>query len=416
MSGLVTKQIQISINGQNPVEDEAVGIQIFYPDAAAAAIVKTITLLDAEKSVFNGSYSEIELTFEENNNSIYTGAQQTDTLQKTYTGNASQVSIQDNANKIIGVNKTGKESDWVTKYQGTAAQIAIRIAPTIPVPVGSVPSEFATDTSHPLGGVKITDSIQGGKYDKPLSHGQILHQDGGGDQSFPQNHNVNNKSVYSPRTTIFANNQNSFEPNVVYINKEVTIGTTVKKLGVGGGTGDKLAIKLLTGSHPGGGGGGSGAVTSVNAMGLLLPTHYDGKGDYRIFEVEGSTTKDYTNYSLSGGGGSGKIKINGMEGFTLHHDFGADKNLYNQQGDLTDRHIQIRVVTFVAKDGDTRVTHTYVDPDGNGFQPFYSIRDQGQFIKQKEARTRGSAHLDYRRDGVYDLQDEFIVRPIVPPE
>ena len=100
----------------------------------------------------------------------------------------------------------------------------------------------------------------------------------------------------------------------------------------------------------------------------------------------------------------------------MHHDFGGDQSLYNSNGNLVDKHIRFRIVTYVASDNETRVIHTYIDPDGNGFQSYYTIIDNGDYIPLKEARIRGSVHTDYRRDGVYDIQDEYVIRPIIAPQ
>jgi hypothetical protein len=279
------------------------------------------------------------------------------------------------------------------------------------------PSEqFRDDNNHPLGQQSLTgaDKFPKKKGTVTLKNGVKLEQDGGGDDSFEKNHTVNNVKVYSPRTNIVTNGNDDFSTDKVYTNYETIVGTTIKKLEVGGGTGDKLAIKILTGSHSQHPHETSHGVTSVNALGLILPTHRDPEGKARILEVEGKSTSEYRKYSLNGG--HGQETLNGKVGFTLHHDFGADQSLYNSDGNLTDKHIRLRIVTYVASDTATRVTHTYVDPDGKGFQPYYTILDSGEYIPQKEARIRGSVYTQYRRDGVYDLQDEYVIRPIIPPQ
>jgi len=285
------------------------------------------------------------------------------------------------------------------------------------------PETFKTDASHPLQGIsligidkfiKSIDLPKGQKLEQDEGGNKLHHNAGGNDPtSFPSNHGVNNKQVYSPRTTILANNDDSFDPSKVYVNAVSIVGTTIRKLGVGDGDGKKLALKLLTGSHPKKPHIENG-VSEVNAMGGIIPTKYDPDGKARIFEVEGSTTSIYETYSLNGGGGNKALKD--LDGFTLHHNFGSDPSFFDSvKKDLTKRHLRFCVVSYILMDGDIRVTHCYIDHNGNGFKPYYTIKDKGQFISQKIARLRGSAHTDYRRDGVYDLQDEFVIRPIIPP-
>ncbi len=285
------------------------------------------------------------------------------------------------------------------------------------------PETFQTDASHPLRGISLIGIDQFIK-SIDLPNGQKLEQDEGGNKlqhaaggkdptSFPKNHGVNNQQVYSPRTTILANKQDSFDQSRVYVNAVTIVGTTIRKLGAGNGDGKKLAIKLLTGSHPKNPHISNG-VSSVNAMGVIFPTKYDPNGKARIFEVEGTTTSEYKTYSLKGG--SGNDPLQGVNGFTLHHDFGSDLSFFDSvKKDLTGRHLRFCVVSYILTDDEARVTNTYVDHDGTGFKPYYTINDTGQFISKKIARLRGSAHSDYRRDGVYDLQDEFVIRPIIPP-
>ena len=175
-------------------------------------------------------------------------------------------------------------------------------------PITVNPSEQSEDdNNHPLGQQSLIGemNIPKKKGSVNLKNGVKLEQDGGGDDSFEKNHRVNNVEVYSPRTTIVTNNNDDFSPQKVYTNYEIIIGTTIKKLGVGGGTGDKLAIKILTGSHPQHPHqtGHDSNVTSVNALGLILPTHHDPQGKARILEVEGKSTSEYTTYSLNGGNG-----------------------------------------------------------------------------------------------------------------
>jgi hypothetical protein len=286
------------------------------------------------------------------------------------------------------------------------------------------PETFQTDASHPLQGISLIGIDQFIKTFN-LPKGQKLEQDDGGNKlqhdaggndptSFPRNHGVGGKQVYSPRTTILANKQDSFDLSKVYVNAITIVGTTIRKLGVGKGDGKKLALKLLTGSHPSHPHDTSPGVSSVNAMGVILPTKYDPNGRARIFEVEGSRTNKYETYSLNGG--SGNKALLGLNGFILHHDFGSDLSFFDSvKKNLTGRHLRFCVISYILTDLDARVTHTYIDHDGTGFEPYYTIKDKGQFISQKIARLRGSAHTDYRRDGVYDLQDEFVVRPIIPP-
>jgi hypothetical protein len=289
------------------------------------------------------------------------------------------------------------------------------------------PETFQTDASHPLQGIsligidrfiKSMDLPNGQKLEQDEGGNKLRHAAGGNDPtSFPKNHGVNNQQVYSPRTTILANNQDNFDQSKVYVNAVTIVGTTIRKLGAGNGDGKKLAIKLLTGSHPKNPPITDG-VSCVNAMGLILPTKYDPDGTARIFEVEGATTSEYKTYSLKikEGKGNAKYPLQGVNGFTLHHDFGSDLSFFNSvTKDLTGKHLRFCVVSYILTDDEARVTNTYVDHDGTGFKPYYTINDTGQFISKEIARLRGSCHSDYRRDGVYDLQDEFVIRPIIPP-
>jgi hypothetical protein len=94
----------------------------------------------------------------------------------------------------------------------------------------------------------------------------------------------------------------------------------------------------------------------VQAMGVILSTKYDPNGKARIFEVEGSRTNKYESYSLNDGSGN---KALGLNGFTLHHDFGSDLSFFDSvRKNLTRRYLRFCVVSYILMDLDTRVTHT----------------------------------------------------------
>jgi hypothetical protein len=90
------------------------------------------------------------------------------------------------------------------------------------------PETFQTDASHPLQGtsligidrfIKSMDLPNGQKLEQDEGGNKLRHAAGGNDPtSFPKNHGVNNQQVYSPRTTILANNQDNFDQSKVYVN------------------------------------------------------------------------------------------------------------------------------------------------------------------------------------------------------
>ena len=124
----IPKKVNVSIKDGQTISEEVLLLEIWSTGNVNGE--KTIQVKDEGKSI-KGTFRQIQLKFDINNNYIYTKNSDNQKLEKTYSGTASEFSISGlstgNANTVIRTAKTSSISDLSKKYDGSAELVEVKV-------------------------------------------------------------------------------------------------------------------------------------------------------------------------------------------------------------------------------------------------------------------------------------------------
>ena len=253
----IPKKVNVSIKDGQTISEEVLLLEIWSTGNVNGE--KTIQVKDEGKSI-KGTFRQIQLKFDINNNYIYTKNSDNQKLEKTYSGTASEFSISGlstgNANTVIRTAKTSSISDLSKKYDGSAELVEVKVET-----MASLESDIATKDDDSSPGLQI-DEYDDNKVRKLYLDTQEKRFE------IPEKRHIKNRNYQTKRnkngkeevpTTEYDllndEDQHKGKSGPEFIDQEVTgyfkfiENDYTKREKNGRGTG--LAIKLRGGLHPG---------------------------------------------------------------------------------------------------------------------------------------------------------------------